>query len=88
MDFSFTEEQISLKESVIKFAEQELNTEVLEREKEGEFFWDGWRKCAEFGIFGLPVPKKYGGLEQDILTCLLVMQGLGYGCQDSGDWLP
>jgi hypothetical protein len=84
MDFSFTEEQISFKESVIRFAKQELNTGVLEREKKREFSWDGWKKCAEFGILGLPVPKKHNGLEQDILTCLLVMQGLGYACQDSG----
>jgi len=84
MDFSFTEEQKSFKESVIKFAKQELNTGVLEREKKAEFFWHGWKKCAAFGILGLPIPKKYNGLEQDIVTCLLVMQGLGYACQDSG----
>jgi len=84
MDFSFSEDQLRLKESAIKFAKGELNEGVLEREKIGEFSLDGWKKCAEFGIFGLPIPKKYNGLEEDILTCLIVMQGLGYGCQDSG----
>jgi alkylation response protein AidB-like acyl-CoA dehydrogenase len=84
MDFSFTEDQIRLKESAIKFAKGELNEGVLEREQIGEFYTEGWKKCAEFGIFGLPLPKKYNGLEEDILTCLLVMQALGYGCQDSG----
>jgi alkylation response protein AidB-like acyl-CoA dehydrogenase len=84
MDFSFTEEQLSFKESVMKFAKQELNAGALEREKKGEFFWKGWKKCAEFGILGLPVPKKYNGLDKDIVTCLIVMQAMGYGCQDSG----
>ena len=66
MDFSFTDEQLNIKESVIKFAKGELNEGALEREQEGQFFWDGWKKCAEFGIFGLPLPKKYGGLEVTI----------------------
>jgi alkylation response protein AidB-like acyl-CoA dehydrogenase len=84
MDFSFSEDQLRLKESAIKFAKGELNEGVLEREKIGEFSSEGWKKCAEFGIFGLPIPKKYNGLEENILTCLIVMQGLGYGCHDSG----
>lgn len=84
MDFSFTEEQISFKDSVIRFAQRELNDDVTERDRKNEFSWEGWRKCAEFGILGLPVPKKFGGLEADILTCVLVMQGLGYACRDSG----
>ena len=84
MDFSFTDEQIRFKESIIKFAQRELNSEAMEREKKGEFFWDGWQKCADFGIIGLPIPKEYGGLERDILTCVLVMEGLGYSCKDTG----
>jgi alkylation response protein AidB-like acyl-CoA dehydrogenase len=84
MDFSFTEEQLALKNSVINFARRELNENVTERDKSGEFYWKGWKKCAEYGILGLPMPKKYGGLDADILTCALVMQGLGYACKDGG----
>lgn len=84
MDFSFSEEQIKFRDSVVKFAHRELNEKAGEREKNGEFFAEGWKKCAEFGILGLPLPKKYGGLEADILTCAYVMQGLGYACKDSG----
>jgi len=84
MDFSLTQEQINFKKSVVKFAKRELNRVVIEREENGEFSWDGWRKCADFGIQGLPIPSKYDGLEEDILTCLLAMQGLGYACKDHG----
>lgn len=84
MDFSLTKEQINFKKSVVKFAQRELNRGVIELEQNGEFSWDGWRKCANFGIQGLPIPSKYDGLEEDILTCLLAMQGLGYACKDSG----
>jgi alkylation response protein AidB-like acyl-CoA dehydrogenase len=43
-----------------------------------------WQKCARFGILGLAIPEEYGGSEADILTTMLVMEGLGYGCRDNG----
>ena len=32
----------------------------------------------------LPVPVEYGGKGQDLLTTAAAMEGLGYGCKDSG----
>ncbi len=84
MDFSIDSEQIRLKESVIQFARRELAAGAAEREKKAEFDWEGWRKCARFGLQSLVVPSGYGGLERDIMSCLLVMEGLGYSCPDSG----
>lgn len=84
MDFSLSAEQLEFKESVVEFARSELASDVRGREKSGEFFGEGWRKCAEFGIQALPVAVTYGGLGQDIVTCMLAMQALGYGCKDSG----
>jgi alkylation response protein AidB-like acyl-CoA dehydrogenase len=84
VDFSLTPEQREFKQSVLAFAERELGGDMRAREKEGAFFWDGWRKCASFGIQGLPVPREYGGLGEDIVTCMLAMQALGKGCRDSG----
>jgi hypothetical protein len=45
---------------------------------------DNWRKCAQLGILGLPIPEEYGGIDADIMTTMLVMEGLGYGCKDNG----
>jgi alkylation response protein AidB-like acyl-CoA dehydrogenase len=33
---------------------------------------------------GLPVPTELGGAGSDVLTTALVMEALGYGCQDNG----
>jgi len=66
------------------FAESALVDDVRGREKTGEFYWDGWHRCAEFGIQGLPLPEQYGGMAADITTCVLVMEALGYACRDSG----
>ena len=49
MDFSFTEDQLALKDYIIKFAKKELNEGAIEREEKEEFSWENWRKCADFG---------------------------------------
>ncbi|MBN1140291.1 MAG: acyl-CoA dehydrogenase family protein [Deltaproteobacteria bacterium] len=84
MDFSLSEEQTQLKEAAIGFARKELADDLSVREKKGEFYWEGWRKCAGFGLLGMPAPARYGGLEMDPLSCVLTLEGLGYGCRDHG----
>jgi alkylation response protein AidB-like acyl-CoA dehydrogenase len=84
MDFGFNEEQLNIKNEAIKFAQNELNFDMIERDKSAYFSRESWMKCAEFGIQGLPFPEQYGGAEADIITTTLVMEGLGYGCKDSG----
>ena len=84
MDFSWSEEQTQLRESIAKFASEELNDGIIERDQKGEFNRDGWNKCAAMGVHGLPVPVEYGGMGMDALTTVGVLESLGYGCQDNG----
>lgn len=84
MDFAWTEEQNAFRQSVIKFARQELNDNLIERDRNEEFSRQAWNKCAEFGIHGLPVPQQYGGGGSDILTTVCALEALGYGCRDNG----
>ena len=84
MDFSFNEEQIILRNSIIEFATHELNSDLIDRDQQGEFIWDNWKKCSDMGLSGLPIPKEYGGAGADLMTTLICMEALGYGCKDSG----
>jgi alkylation response protein AidB-like acyl-CoA dehydrogenase len=84
MDFSWTEEQLKLRNAVIAFAKRELNADLIDRDRQGELGRENWKKCAQMGILGLAVPEEYGGSATDILTTMLVMEGLGYGCRDNG----
>lgn len=84
MDFSWTEEQLTFKKAVIEFAQKELTSDLIELDREGGFSREGWKKCADFGIQGLPFPEKFGGANEDIMTTMLTMEGLGYGCRDNG----
>lgn len=84
MDFSLSAEQREIKEAAVAFAQATLNQGLAEREASGEFPVEAWQACARFGIQGLPIPAELGGGGSDILTTVLVMEALGYGCQDNG----
>jgi alkylation response protein AidB-like acyl-CoA dehydrogenase len=79
-----TDEHATFAESVVQFARQQLGDDVRGRDITGEFYWEGWKRCAEFGIHGLPFPSAYGGLEEDRLKTVLAMEALGYACRDAG----
>lgn len=84
MDFSLSAEQRDMTAAAADFARRELNQDLVKREDAGEFPWEAWRKCAQFGIQGLPVPAELGGAGADVVTIALVMEALGYGCRDNG----
>jgi len=84
MDFSLTEEQELLRREIDRFARNELSGGVIERDREHRFSRDLWRKCAEMGLTGLPVPEECGGGGLDPLTTALALEALGHGCLDSG----
>ncbi len=84
MDFSWTDEQLALKSKIVTFAQQELNEAVAEHDRAGQFSRENWQKCADFGIQGLNIPVEFGGSDHDLMTTLLALEGLGYGCRDNG----
>lgn len=84
MDFSVTDEQKKLRDKIIKFAQQELNADVIARDNDQVFSRELWRKCGETGIQGLPAEQAYGGSNTDALTCAMALEAFGYGCHDGG----
>ncbi|QTA87829.1 acyl-CoA dehydrogenase family protein [Desulfonema magnum] len=84
MDFAWSEEQLSYKNAAVHFAQKELSSGIADHDWHETFSQERWQKCAEFGVLGLSFPKNYGGAEVDILTTMLIMEGLGYGGKDNG----
>jgi alkylation response protein AidB-like acyl-CoA dehydrogenase len=84
VDFSWTQEQEQLRDEVIRFAQRELDDDLIGRDSDSTFSPEAWKKCAAMGIQGLPVPEEYGGQGADPLTIMLAMEALGYGCRDNG----
>ncbi|MEH2137441.1 acyl-CoA dehydrogenase family protein [Nostoc sp.] len=77
-------EQIEIKNNVIQFTEKLLIENLAELDQQEKFNLEGWQKCGEWGIMGLPIPQEYGGRELDPLTTIYALEGLGYGCKDNG----
>jgi alkylation response protein AidB-like acyl-CoA dehydrogenase len=84
MNFGWTKEQQNLRAQAIEFAEEHLNADLVSRNRDGEWSWDAWKACAEFGLFGLVVPTEYGGRGLDPLTAIAILEGIGYGCRENG----
>ena len=86
MDFSWSEKELTYKNKVITFVQEKLSQNAIEADKNCEFPFDDWQKCADFGIQGLASTTSYGGKEEelDILSAILAMEGFGYGCEDNG----
>lgn len=84
MDFIFTREQQELKNSAIAFAERMKSPDILELDKNGRFSTELWAEYAKYGALGMIAPKEYGGLALDFISCIAVMEGLGYGSNDNG----
>jgi len=79
------EERRGLVDDVRRFALEELaDPGYADREEGGEFWHEGWRKCAANGLCGLPVPQELGGAGADRVTTAAALEALGYGCVDAG----
>ncbi|MEV6985863.1 acyl-CoA dehydrogenase family protein [Sphaerisporangium sp. NPDC051017] len=61
-----------------------LSKEHVERDAVAGFPGEGWARLRETGLFGLPFDPAWGGLGQDLLTTMYVLEGLGYACRDGG----
>jgi alkylation response protein AidB-like acyl-CoA dehydrogenase len=80
-----TEEARELAETVRRFACDRLDdTSLASRDAAGEFWHEGWRRCAAMGLCGLPVPTELGGGGADRVTTAAALEALGYGCADGG----
>jgi alkylation response protein AidB-like acyl-CoA dehydrogenase len=84
IDLSFTAEQEALRAELVRFAKRELDPGTAAADRTHTFPRDRWDRCAAMGLLGLPFPAAYGGADADIVTTMVAMEALGYGCRDSG----
>lgn len=84
MDFSWSDEQRALWDDIATWADEELNDGILEADSDGSFDRTKWQRIADKGLLGAPLPKVYGGEDRDVLTSVLMLEALGYGCRDNG----
>ena len=78
----WTEDQIELRNSIGEWATK-LN-EDFDGQSDRSNLLKMWKLVREMGILSLVIKKEYGGLEQDVLTTLYVLEAFGNHCEDSG----
>lgn len=84
MDFQFTDEQRMIKETVYKWAVNELGPVQEKIDDEDWFPPDFFKKCAEIGILGITIDEKYGGLGGDVLMQTLAVEQMSRICPALG----
>ena len=81
MDFSLSEDQEALRAAVTDFARRELDDDVVERDYDGRFSRDRLAEMRGSGAARTAVRREYGGAGADIVTTMLALEALGYGCR-------
>ncbi len=74
MDFSLSTDQEILRDSVRKFATQEIKPVARELDKNEEFSYETMQKMAELGLFGIFVSEKYGGQGMDYISYIIATE--------------
>lgn len=60
------------------------DAQALSRDETSTFWREGWQAMCDRGIVGLVVDTSLGGGGVDLISALLTIEGLGYGCDDAG----
>ena len=74
MNFDLTLEQEEFRQAVREFAERAIAPEAEELDREARFPLEIVREMGELGLFGIPFPERYGGLDGDFLTFCLCLE--------------
>jgi butyryl-CoA dehydrogenase len=84
MHIELSEEQVLLRDSVRRFAEEVVKPRAKEIDESGEFPRDYFDKAGELGLGGVAVPEQYGGSGMDTVSYCLVIEEISRVCATSG----
>ncbi|HEV1993419.1 MAG TPA: acyl-CoA dehydrogenase family protein [Candidatus Acidoferrum sp.] len=80
MDFSLTDDQRLLKETIRHFMEAEIRPILREYEREERFPLEQIRKLGELGCCGIMVPEELGGSGSDAVTYVVMLEEVARVC--------
>jgi len=84
MRIDLSEEQVLLRDTVKRFAEDVVAPRAKEIDASGEFPIDFFRQAGELGLAGVCVPEEYGGAGMDTVAYCLAIEEISKVCASSG----
>ncbi|MCK5363600.1 MAG: isovaleryl-CoA dehydrogenase [Gammaproteobacteria bacterium] len=92
LDFALGDNADMLRDSVMRFADDEIAPRAAEIDKSNDFPDDLWRKMGDLGILGVTVEEEFGGAAMGYLEHVVAMEevsrasasvGLSYGAHSN-----
>lgn len=80
---AWTEDQITLRDALRRWHER-LSADHIELDRRAVFPEALWRLVCDSGLLRLPFDERWGGLGQDLLTTMALLEDLGHGCRNGG----
>jgi alkylation response protein AidB-like acyl-CoA dehydrogenase len=74
MDFSLTDDQRLIRDTIRQFMESEVRPSIRARDKEEKFAGDELRKLGELGCCCMLIPESWGGLGADTISYVLMLE--------------
>ena len=84
MNFNLTKTQELFRQMIHEFAEKEVKPLAAEIDEQERFPEETVKKMAKLGIFGIPVPKEYGGAGGDNIMYSIAVEELSRCCATTG----
>ena len=78
MDFTLTDEQRMLHDTVFKFTKNEWEPRTVEIDETDTFPWWLWQRLRESGWCGLLIPEEYGGSGLSVTDACIMFEAAGH----------
>jgi alkylation response protein AidB-like acyl-CoA dehydrogenase len=79
-NFALTEDQRQFRQTMRKFAEEQIAPHAAEADRTASFPWASFEACRKMDLMGLGLPEAYGGSGADTVTQAIAIEELARVC--------
>jgi alkylation response protein AidB-like acyl-CoA dehydrogenase len=83
MDFSFSDEQLAIRETIRELVQDKVAPRAAEVDERAEYPEDIERVFAENGVLAIPIPEAYGGISGSSVTICMGIEEIARACATS-----
>ncbi|WP_027719461.1 acyl-CoA dehydrogenase [Desulfovirgula thermocuniculi] len=84
MPYQLTDEQIMMRDTVRRLAQNEFAPRAVEIDRQHRFPRENIQRMAELGLMGIPIPEEWGGAGCDFLSYIIAVEEISRACASTG----